>query len=166
MGFAKTFPGYRFEQDDPRPSTGKGDTFDILGTVYWTVDIDQVTSIGLGGFVTQWNGAGYKVALLLPDRQRIESFEYGGTRLESVDAAADLNAVYGTPGGHYWAVWGLRSGDRQHETVALNVVRFKVHVRLAGPAPNPQLIPVLSRHFEGSFKASMPGLWVVRRPSS
>ena len=166
MGFVRQFPGYRFDQEDPLPSAGKGSVADVYGTVYWTVDVDAVNQSGLDGVVSQWNGRGYKVALLLPEGQQIEGFEYGGINLQRVEAAADLHSVLGTPGGHQWSVWGLPRGHRQHDAFATNVVAFKVRVQLAGPAPTTQFIPVLSRHREGSFGQSMPGLWVIRRASS
>ena len=163
MGFAPEYHGYRFMQDGGSGG-GKGTDFEFYGTVFWTVDIGRVYAVGHTGLVSSWNANGYKIGLLLLEGQTIQSFVYGGASLQSIPAAtADLDGAFGTPPGHRWAGWGRENGNREFGQIPPNVVTFKVQVRLAGPGPACQLIPVALRHWQGSFSESLPSLWVVRR---
>ena len=158
MGFAPEYHGYRFMQDSAA-NGGKGKDFELYGTVTWTVDIARVYAFGHAGLVSNWNARGYKIGLLLLEGQTIESFVYGGASLQSIpEATTDLDGAYGTPRGSRWVGWGRPNGEREFGQVPPNVVTFKVHVRLAGPAPPCQLIPVALRHWQGSFSESMPSL--------
>ena len=166
MGFAAEYHGYRFMQDGGS-SGGKGQDLEFYGTVSWTVDIGRVYAVGHSGLVSTWNARGYKIGLLLPEGQTIQSFVYGGASLQNIPAAtADLDGAFGTPRGYRWAGWGRENGNREFGQIPPNVVTFKVQVRLAGDGPARQLIPVVLRHWKKSFLESMPGLWVVSRQTA
>jgi hypothetical protein len=135
----------------------------VQGEVFWALNPDRITSRKLlDEFLVQWDKSGYKIGLQIPTGQTIERLEYGGVALQSVDTQG-LAQAYGTLSGFTWVAWGSR--DRQRtlgKTYGLNVVVFPVNMTITPRVQGPLTIQVASRHFEGSFAQSFPGVWAIK----
>jgi hypothetical protein len=163
MGFtATTYVGYKFQHTNRRRLRSG---WLVRGDVYWTVGSDDLLIDGWTAFLKKWTGLGYKIGLLLRDDQRIRKLVYGGVTLSPVrpqgKQVADLDSTHGTPANFRWRVLGGLRPRKQFEIISANVIRFPVELTLSG-GQAPQMIPVASRHRNGSFAQSMSGLWVIR----
>jgi hypothetical protein len=165
MGLRRGYFGYMFEED----TAGKNGR-EVKGTVYWTVNLERGRKrTTLNALLKPWNTRGYKIGFLLRANQTIHELVYGGVDLRLVTPqrpeASDLAETYGVPSGHKWVVWG-GSGQRDARKISPNTVTFSVRMRLSPVGAKPQVVPVASRHLDGKFTASMPGLWTIgrRRP--
>jgi hypothetical protein len=160
MGAAATYVGYKFEHVNRRQVRGG---WLVRGTVYWTLAPASLQDTGWTAFLQGWSNDGYKIGFLLKERQTIRNLVYGGVSLSALrpqaDEVADLDATHGTPENFRWHVWGGR-GQRQFLAIQPNIITFKVALTLSG-GQAPQMIPVASRHRQGSFAQSVGGLWVI-----
>src|SRR5262245_4409882 len=170
MGFAAgtNFVGYKFEHTNRRRVRSG---WLVRGSVYWTVDPDNVADQGLDALLESWDARGYKIGFLIKEDQKILRVRYGGrnlkpTRLQNQDVQS-LVRTHGRPEGFKWRVLGGNDRRRPERILRPNVVIFPIEMRLSG-GEAPQMIPVASRHLDGSFAQSIGGLWVLghrgRRP--
>lgn len=163
MGRPGGYLGYMFDEEH---STPDHDGREVRGTVLWTLAPDRISAQGWDQIVKEWSAEGYKIGLLLRTGQEILEFVYGDVPLSPVQPqdqeAQDLGRTYGVPAGYRWVAWG-GSGQRQHLIVEPITITFPVRMRLRPAGPDPQLIPVASRHLKGSFTRSMPSVWTIGR---
>lgn len=163
MGFVGGYLGYMFIHENRRVYQ---DGWDVRGTVYWTLAPDRVHLQGWEKLLDAWSGEGYKIGLLIRADQTIEELIYGDiplTLLPQPSEATNLEQTYGAPAGFKWVAWGGK-GVRQNRLIFPIVVTFSVRMKIAPAGPEPQMIPVASRHLNGSFALSMPGVWAIGRP--
>lgn len=164
MGLVGGYLGYMFNHVNRMPHQ---DGWEVKGTVYWTLAPNRVHAQGWEKIIGDWSAEGYKIGLLIRGDQTIQELVYGEVPLALVlpqdSEATTLDQTYGTPAGFKWVAWG-GSGARQHLMIPPIVVTFSVRMKIAPAGPEPQVIPVASRHLKGSFAQSMPGLWAIGRP--
>ncbi len=167
----KGYVGYMFE---PRGHRRQGpNTLEVQGVVRWAVRRPDDRSID-PQFMASWDDRGYKMGLLVMTGQQVEVVQYAGfdgrapVILDAIPSAvADLDATLGTPSGYQWLAFGSR-GRRSYVMVEPpNVVEFEVALRITPAQAGPQIVPVVSRHMDGTFAESyMPGLWVLPGPGA
>jgi hypothetical protein len=167
----KGYVGYMFE---PRGHRRQGpNSLEVQGVVRWTVRRPDDRSIQ-PEFMAAWDDRGYKMGLLVMKGQQMETIQYAGfdgrppVTLEPLPGAiADLEATLGTPPGYQWLAFGAK-GRRNYVIVEPpNVVEFEVAIRITPAQAGAQIVPVASRHMDGTFAESyMPGLWVLPAPGA
>jgi len=158
---ATNFVGYKFEHTNRRRVRGG---WLVRGSVYWTVDPTNVADQGLNALLQSWDARGYKIGFLIKEDQEILGVNYGGkdlrpTKRQSEDVKS-LVQTHGRPHGFKWRVLGGRGYRKPENIIKPNVVIFPITMRLSG-GEAPQMIPVASRHLDGSFAQSIGGLWVL-----
>jgi hypothetical protein len=170
---AKIYLGYLFRADAVTRYEKSG--LRVEGTICWTLsEAAGKNANEFLDYLTQWDQKGYKTAFLIKKGQRIDQVAYarsGGGELLVLspdDRVTDeVERVLGTPPGYVWAGFVSSEGRRKFTFIEPNVVCFEVTLRIAPAETEPQLIPMVSRHLEGSFEnAYMPGLWVLPKPGA
>jgi hypothetical protein len=163
MGIAAgvTYVGYKFEHTNRQRVRGG---WIVRGRVYWTVDPENAAVHGLNPLLTAWNNRGYKIGFLIKEDQEILEVNYGGQLLRPTKGLdmdiRDLIRTHGQPHGFKWRVRGGLGHREPEKILRPNVIIFPVKMRLSG-GDAPQMIPVASRHLDGSFAQSVGGLWVL-----
>lgn len=160
----KGYVGYMFRAG-PRKRFGP-DGLEVVGPVTWT--LAGPTARTTQEYLDAWDKRGYKMGVLVTKGQRIDYIAYarqgGGELVLRPDAGLvpDLDRALGTPSGYEWLGFVSSEGRRSFVLVEPNVVEFQLTFRIAPAQPRPQLVPVASRHLDGTFAESyMPGLWVL-----
>jgi hypothetical protein len=164
---AKIYMAYQFRAlRSARDAEGR---LTVRGTVYWALSRKRLGNVAeVKRHLGNWEKRGYKIALLIRKGQRVERLAYaaeGGGDLElkpDAKVAASAHKALGTPSGSRWVGFVSAGGRRKSTLVDPNVVAFDVSLTVARTARTAQIMPVISRHLEGSFADSyMPGLWVL-----
>jgi hypothetical protein len=160
----KAYVGYMFRAG-ARKRIGP-DGLEVVGAVTWTLAGPPARSAP--EHLAAWDKRGYKMGVLVTKGQRIDYLAYarqaGGEIVLRPDAGLvpDLDRALGTPPGYEWLGFVFSEGRRLFTLVEPNVVEFQLTVRIAPAQRSPQLVPVASRHVDGTFTEShMPGLWVL-----
>jgi hypothetical protein len=160
----KAYVGYMFRAG-ARKRIGP-DGLEVVSAVTWT--LAGPTARNAREYLAAWDKRGYKMGVLVTKGQRIDYLAYarqeGGEILLRPDAGLvpDLDRALGTPPGYEWLGFVSSEGRRRFNLVEPNVVEFELTIRITPAQPGPQIVPVASRHPDGSFSESyMPGLWVL-----
>ena len=159
----KAYVAYAF-QANSRTALAAGGA-EVQGRVTWTL-LSAFTPQTIAQHMEGWDNLGYKMGLLVMKGQKVESVVYAGLTAPATLQAdpsfvADLGAALGTPNGYEWQGF-YGKGRRKYTFTAPNIIDFEVTLRITAPAKGPQLVPVASRHLEGSFTIGyMGGLWVI-----
>ncbi|MBI2527536.1 MAG: hypothetical protein HYV93_16315 [Candidatus Rokubacteria bacterium] len=165
----KMYLGYLFHPE--RSSTYDKTGLEVQGGVCWALaGPAAATEADLQSHLVTWDERGYKIGLLIKKGQRIERLAYARVGDGEVvlrpdpSLVSDLHKTLGTPAGAEWVGFVFSAGRRKYTLLERNIVRFEVTLRITPAEPGPQLVPVVSRHLDGTFEQSyMPGLWVLPR---
>ncbi len=159
----KAFVAYAF-QANSRTALAAGGA-EVQGRVTWTL-LSAFTPQTIAERMTAWDNLGYKMGLLLMKGQKVGSLAYTGLEgpapLEpNTSFVADLGAALGAPDGYEWQAFSGKA-RRKYTFTQPNIIDFEVTLRITPAAQGTQLVPVASRHLQGTFTtAYMGGLWVI-----
>ena len=162
----KVYVGYMFRAGSRKRYGAAG--LEVQASVTWTLT-DPATR-AVREYMATWDERGYKIGLLVAHGQRIDRLAYarqGGGEIDlQLDATLipDLARTFGTPAGSEWVGFVSTKERREYVLIEPNVVEFQVTLRITPGQRGPQLVPIASRHLDGTFEqAYMPGLWVLPR---
>ena len=152
----KVYVGYMFRAGSRKRYGAAG--LEVQASVTWTLTDPACRSVR--GYMGTWDEGGYKSG---PWWVGWRVGELGV--LVGGGGGGGAGAVpAGCGAGSEWVGFVSTKERREYALIEPNVVEFQVTLRITPGQRGPQLVPIASRHLDGTFEqAYMPGLWVLPR---